>query len=104
MKKTKEQIRFNIHQVKNKDSQIELLLRRELWHGYDKARRKPEIKTHKEFCIPKNEYTVEQDKQISNKLESEGWIVLRFLGKEIKIDVAQCADTKGKVVHVYDKY
>lgn len=31
MKKTKEQISFNMQQVKNKDSDIELKLRKELW-------------------------------------------------------------------------
>ena len=31
MAKTKEQISYNMQRVKNKDSQIELLLRRELW-------------------------------------------------------------------------
>ncbi len=30
-KKTQEQIHFNMKQVKNKDSQIEILLRKELW-------------------------------------------------------------------------
>lgn len=30
-KKTKEQISYNMRQVKNKDSKIELLLRKELW-------------------------------------------------------------------------
>ncbi len=32
MSKTKEQIHFNIEQFKNKDSQIELILRKALWH------------------------------------------------------------------------
>ena len=32
MKKTKEQISFNMRQVKNKDSLIEIALRRELWN------------------------------------------------------------------------
>lgn len=31
MKKTKEQISYNMQQVKNKDSDIELILRKELW-------------------------------------------------------------------------
>ena len=31
-KKTKEQIHYNMQQVKNKDSKIELLLRKELWN------------------------------------------------------------------------
>lgn len=139
MKKTKEQISFNMRQVKNKDSQIELLLRRELWqrglhyrknvadvfgkpdivfkskkvavfcdsefwHGYDWERRKLEIKTHQEFWIPKIERTIARDKEVSSKLESEGWIVLRFWGKEIKNDVEQCADIVEKAVHDYGKH
>lgn len=31
MKKTKEQISFNMKRVKNKDSEIEITLRKELW-------------------------------------------------------------------------
>lgn len=31
MRKTKEQISYNMQQVKNKDSEIELMLRKELW-------------------------------------------------------------------------
>lgn len=31
MPKSKEQISYNMRQVKNKDSKIELLLRKELW-------------------------------------------------------------------------
>ncbi len=32
MSKTKEQISYNMSRVKNKDSKIEILLRKELWH------------------------------------------------------------------------
>lgn len=32
MSKTKEQIHFNMQQIKNKDSQIELILRKALWN------------------------------------------------------------------------
>ena len=31
MSKTKDQISYNMKQVKNKDSKIEILLRKELW-------------------------------------------------------------------------
>ena len=71
-KKTQEQISFNMRQVKNKDSKIEVLLRKELWkrglryrknangiigkkiavfcdsefwHGYDLEHKKYEIKS-----------------------------------------------------------
>jgi DNA mismatch endonuclease Vsr len=114
--------------VKNKDSQIELLLRQELWsrglryrknvnriygkpdivfigkkvavfcdsefwHGYNWEERKKDFKSHQEFWIPKIERNMERDAEVTAKLESEGWTVLRFWGSEIKKNTAQCADT-----------
>ena len=88
VKKTKEQISFNMKHVKNKDSEIEITLRKELWarglryrknvnrifgkpdiafigkkiavfcdsefwHGYDWDHKSQEIKSRREFWIPK---------------------------------------------------
>ena len=127
MGKTKEQISLNMKAVKNKDSQIELLLRKELWsrglryrknsnkvfghpdivfickkvavfcdsefwHGYNWDERKKDFKSHQEFWIPKIERNMERDAEVTARLESEGWIVLRFWGNEIKKNTAQCAD------------
>ena len=127
MKKTKEQISYNMSRVKNKDSAIELALRKELWsrgiryrknvtsvfgkpdivfigkkiavfcdsefwHGYDWENRKSDIKSHQEFWIPKIERTIQRDREVTERLQSEGWIVLRFWGKEIKKNVSECAD------------
>ncbi len=127
MKKTPEQISYNMRQVKNKDSQIEIALRKELWsrgiryrknsskvfgkpdlafvgkkiavfcdsefwHGYDWENKKEEIKSRREFWIPKIERNMARDREVNEKLKSEGWIVLRFWGKEIKSDVSACAD------------
>lgn len=129
-----EQRRRNMQAVKNKDSQIELLLRKELWcrgiryrknstkifgkpdivfigkkiavfcdsefwHGYNWEERKKDFKSHQEFWIPKIERNMQRDKEVTAKLESEGWIVLRFWGNEIKKNTAQCADIIEKVVH-----
>lgn len=93
--KTPEQIRKNMRAVKNKDSAIEVLLRRELWrrglryrknvagltgkpdivfmgkkiavfcdgdfwHGYDWENRKQDIKSRKEFWIPKIERNMQR--------------------------------------------
>ena len=126
-KHTPEQRRKNMQAVKNKDSQIELLLRKELWsrgiryrknstkifgkpdivfigkkiaifcdsefwHGYDWEERKKDFKTHQEFCIPKIERNMQRDQEVNEKLRSDGWIVLRFWGKQIKRDVVACAD------------
>ena len=133
-KHTPEQRRKNMQAVKNKDSQIELLLRKELWsrgiryrknstkifgkpdivfigkkiaifcdsefwHGYNWEERKNDFKSHQEFWIPKIERNIERDKEVNMKLASEGWIVLRFWGNEIKKNTAQCADIIEKAVH-----
>ena len=127
MKKTKEQISFNMKRVKNKDSKIELNLRKELWkrglryqknrndifgkpdivfkgkkiavfcdsefwHGYDWEHRKNDFKSNHDFWFSKIERNIQRDSQVTSKLVSEGWIVLRFWGNEIKKDVIRCAD------------
>ena len=124
---TPEQRRKNMQAVKNKDSKIELLLRKELWsrglryrknsskvfghpdivfigkkiavfcdsefwHGYDWENRKNDIKTHQEFWIPKIERTIQRDFEVTEKLQADGWVVLRFWGKEIKKNTVECAD------------
>lgn len=135
MQKTKEQISYNMQQVKNKDSKIEILLRKELWsrgiryrknvnriygkpdivfigkkvavfcdsefwHGYNWEERKKDFKSHQEFWIPKIERNMERDAEVTAKLESEGWTVIRFWGNEIKKNTAQCADIIEKAVHL----
>ena len=125
--KTQEQITYNMKQVKNKDSKIEILLRKELWnrglryrknvkkilgkpdlafigkkiaifcdsefwHGYDWENRKKDFKSHQDFWIPKIERNIARDNEVTEMLQQQGWIVLRFWGKEIQSDVSRCAD------------
>ena len=132
-RKTQEQITKNMKAVKNKDSQIELLLRKELWarglryrknvnrivgkpdiaflgkkvavfcdsefwHGYNWDERKKDFKSHQEFWIPKIERNMERDIEVTGILESEGWTVLRFWGKDIKKHLQECADKIERVV------
>ena len=49
----------------------------EFWHGYNWEERKKDFKSHQEFWIPK----IERDVEVTTKLESEGWTVIRFLGE-----------------------
>ncbi len=72
----------------------------EFWHGYDWENRKKDIKSHQEFWIPKIERTIQRDLEVTEKLQSEGWIVLRFWGNEIKRDVVVCADQIEEVYGV----
>lgn len=124
---TPEQRHKNMQAIKNKDSEIELILRKELWkrglryrknvknvfghpdiafigkkvavfcdsefwHGYDWEHRKADIKSRRDFWIPKIERNIQRDIEVTGVLKSDGWIVLRFWGKEIKKDVCKCAD------------
>ena len=36
---------------------------------------------------------MERDREVTEKLETEGWTVLRFWGKDIKKNLTECADT-----------
>ena len=124
---TPEQRHKNMQAIKNKDSAIELLLRKELWarglhyrknvksvyghpdiafigkkiaifcdsefwHGFDWDNRNQDIKTRREFWIPKIERNMQRDIEVTERLKQEGWIVLRFWGKEIKSNPNYCAD------------
>ena len=116
-----------MQRVKCKDSQIELLLRRELWHrnlryrknvltiygkpdiafigkkiavfvdsefwhGYNWNIKQHEIKSNRDFWIPKIERTIQRDLEVNEYLKKHGWLVLRFWGRDIKRDVSACAD------------
>jgi|GEM_PF-2209114 len=104
--------------VRNKDSKIELALRKslwgrgiryrknksdiigkpdivfvgkkvavfcdsEFWHGKDWEVRKGDFKSHQAFWIPKIERNIQRDLEVNHALEADGWLVLRFWGKEI---------------------
>ena len=64
----------------------------EFWHGFDWEHKQNEIKSNRDFWIPKIERNIERDKEVNSALEADGWIVLRFWGNEIKKDVEGCAD------------
>lgn len=116
---TPEQRHKNMQAIKNKDTEIERILRKELWsrgvryrkncadiigkpdiafkgkkiavfcdsefwHGYNWDIKKSEIKSNTDFWIPKIEQNIRRDKEVNIALQNEGWLVLRFWGKEIK--------------------
>lgn len=130
---TPEQRHKNMQAVKNKDSKIEVLLRKELWkrglryrknvnnvyghpdivfkgikvavfcdsefwHGYDWENRKNDIKSNRDFWIKKIERNIERDKEVTAKLEEEGWIVLRYWGKDITKNTTIIANEIEQIV------
>ena len=56
----------------------------EFWHGFDWENRKNQIKSRREYWIPKIERNIQRDKEVTETLENAGWTVLRFWEKEIK--------------------
>ena len=131
--KTKEQISYNMRRVKNRDTKIEILLRKELWrrglryqknvtsilgkpdivfkgakvavfcdsefwHGHDWGNKKGEIKSNRDFWIPKIERTIQRDAEVTEGLKVAGWLVIRFWGNELKKNLEACADVVEKSV------
>lgn len=64
----------------------------EFWHGYDWEHRKSDFKKHQDFWIPKIERNMQRDREVTAALEQDGWVVLRFWGKDIKKNPSACAD------------
>lgn len=133
MSKTPEQITKNMKNVKSKDSQIEIALRKELWkrnlryrknvptvfgkpdiafigkkiavfvdsefwHGYNWKTKQNEIKSNRDFWILKIERNIQRDIEVTRRLESEGWTVIRIWGNEIKNNVVVVAN---KIESIY---
>ena len=72
----------------------------EFWHGYDWENAKHEIKTNKDFWLPKIESNIKRDKEVTEKLQSKGWKVLRFWGKEIIKNASECVNKIEKILRV----
>ena len=64
----------------------------EFWHGKDWDRKKYEHKSNIEFWHKKIERNMERDREVNEKLKKEGWIVVRFWGKDIKKNLEDCVN------------
>ena len=75
-----------------KGCRIAIFCDSEFWHGYDWENRRHDFKSNREFWIPKIERNIERDKEVTAELESQGWVVLRYWGKEILNNTTEIAD------------
>ncbi|MEL6974267.1 MAG: very short patch repair endonuclease [Bacteroidota bacterium] len=62
----------------------------EFWHGYNWEVRKKNIKTNREFWIPKIERNIQRDVEVNRTLRSQGYTLFRFWEKEVKKDLEGC--------------
>lgn len=76
----------------------------EFWHGYDWENRKKDFKSNEEFWIPKIERNMQRDSEVTEKLKDEGWIVLRFWGKDIIKNTLNCADIIERTIKIRREY
>lgn len=76
-----------------KGKKIAIFCDSEFWHGYNYLVKGERFKTNVEFWEKKIKRNIERDKEVNEKLENEGWIVLRFWGKDIKKNIDGCLDT-----------
>ncbi|MCS5420295.1 MULTISPECIES: very short patch repair endonuclease [Psychrilyobacter] len=71
----------------------------EFWHGFDWENRKQDIKSNREYWIPKIERNMQRDKEIQGKLEDAGWIVLRFWSKNVLKNLDECVKKVEKMLN-----
>lgn len=76
--------------VSIKKYKLAIFIDGEFWHGYDWDKRKMEIKSNREFWIPKIERNMQRDRQVNQLLSEMGYTVFRFWSNEILKDLDTC--------------
>ena len=62
----------------------------DFWHGYNWEQAQNEIKSNRDFWIPKIERNMQRDIEVTARLQEQGWTVLRFWGHEIQKEPEYC--------------
>lgn len=75
----------------------------EFWHGRDWNVRKHEHKSNIDFWQKKIERNIERDLEVNEKLYKDGWIVVRFWGKDIKKNLGECVTKVINAVNLRGK-
>ena len=80
---------MNLHIVITK-YKIAVFCDSDYWHGYDWENRSRRIKSNRDYWIPKIERNMERDKEVTESLERDGWLVLRFWEWQIRRQLDEC--------------
>ncbi|WP_296956369.1 very short patch repair endonuclease [uncultured Dialister sp.] len=65
----------------------------DFFHGKNIEKIKTQVKSNREYWIPKIERNIERDKQVNDELTELGWLVLRFWESDIKKDLKNCVSS-----------
>lgn len=90
-----------------KKYKIAIFVDSEFWHGKDWENRKYDHKSNEKFWYLKIERNIARDNEVNNRLNLEGWKVLRFWGEEVNKNLDDCIEkvqdiineTKGKNIN-----
>lgn len=72
-----------------RNKKIAIFCDSEFWHG-KKFLEGEGFKTNTRFWEKKIKRNIERDEEVNKQLISEGWVVLRFWGEEIKENTQNC--------------
>lgn len=62
------------------------------WHGYDWENRSQRIKSNRDYWVPKIERNMERDQKVTETLQNDGWLVLRFWEWQIRKHLDECVE------------
>lgn len=74
-----------------KGKKVAIFCDSEFWHGKNFLEGEG-FKTNADFWEKKIKRNIERDKEVNEKLESNGWTVLRFWGKDISKNIDACLE------------
>lgn len=63
----------------------------DFFHGFNWEENKYRIKSNRQFWWKKIERNIERDREVTRKLEDNGWLVKRFWGNQIRKNLEKCA-------------
>ena len=73
----------------------------EFWHGFGWGEtRRAEFRTNSVFWISKIERNIQRDQEVNDKLQSEGWVVLRDLETKSEESAAIITGLEGHINQV----
>lgn len=72
----------------------------DFWHGYDWENRKERIKSNQDYWIPKIERNMKRDREVTEALVEQGWIVLRFWEHTIRKELEECVQDIQEAVEI----
>ena len=71
----------------------------EFWHGKNWENKKDNIKTNRDYWIPKIDRNIARDNKIEKELENMGWVVLRYWGNKIKKNLEDCVNEIKETIY-----